>query len=226
MFRPHLDILPAPQRRLWAELNDTPTSFVLYGGTALALRLGHRQSEDFDFFQNQPFDPSTLLDSIDYLERAEVSQLADNTLTVIVDRSGPVKVSFFGGLDFNRAKDPDVVQDNRIRVASTLDVVATKLKTVQQRAQSRDYIDIAAALDAGIDLAEALAAAVAVFGQEFNGVLSLKALTYFEDGDLPSLKDQTREKLWRAATSVDFKRLPRLETKSGVNDERADHESD
>ena len=38
MFTPNLSILPEPQRRLWVELRDTPKTFVLYGGTALALR--------------------------------------------------------------------------------------------------------------------------------------------------------------------------------------------
>jgi hypothetical protein len=28
--------------------------FVLYGGAAIALRLGHRQSVDFDFFSSRP----------------------------------------------------------------------------------------------------------------------------------------------------------------------------
>lgn len=44
-----LAFLPPPQRRFWDELGATPRDFVLYGGTALALRLGHRQSEDFGF---------------------------------------------------------------------------------------------------------------------------------------------------------------------------------
>ncbi|WP_373321508.1 nucleotidyl transferase AbiEii/AbiGii toxin family protein [Rivihabitans pingtungensis] len=30
--------------------------FVLYGGTAIALRLGHRESVDFDFFSDRPLD--------------------------------------------------------------------------------------------------------------------------------------------------------------------------
>ena len=55
MFEPRLDILPPAQRRLWNELGSTPPDFVLYGGTALALRLGHRQSEDFDFFSSYSF---------------------------------------------------------------------------------------------------------------------------------------------------------------------------
>src|SRR5665811_1418998 len=62
---------------------------------------------------------------------------------------------------------------------------ATKLKTIQLRAQAKDYQDIAAWLDTGLSLAEALAAAGAIYGKEFNGALSLKALSYFEDGDLP-----------------------------------------
>lgn len=48
-FQPRLDILPPAQRALWDELGGLPHGFVLYGGTALALRLGHRQSIDFDF---------------------------------------------------------------------------------------------------------------------------------------------------------------------------------
>lgn len=49
-FDPRLDILPAAQHRLWPELAKTPDHFTLYGGTAVALRLAHRQSADFDFF--------------------------------------------------------------------------------------------------------------------------------------------------------------------------------
>lgn len=43
-FTPRLDILPSAQRRLWDELGATPPEFTLYGGTAIALQLGHRQS--------------------------------------------------------------------------------------------------------------------------------------------------------------------------------------
>jgi hypothetical protein len=52
-FAPRLEILPPAQRKLWNELSETPREFVLYGGTALALHLGHRHSVDFDFFGNR-----------------------------------------------------------------------------------------------------------------------------------------------------------------------------
>ena len=86
MFTPKLEILPPAQRRLWDELRHTPEHFVLYGGTALALRLAHRSSEDFDFFSNYSFAPDSLRKAIPYLHDAEMSQFQANTLTAIVDR--------------------------------------------------------------------------------------------------------------------------------------------
>jgi len=194
MFTPKLEILPFAQRQLWNELKDTPKEFVLYRGTALALRLGHRSSEDFDFFANHSFAPDVLRKTIPHLRDAEMVQFEHDTLTAIVDRGGPVKVSFFGGLTLNRVQDPDVAPDNGIRVASLLDVAATKLATIQQRAQARDYEDIAAIIASGISLSEVLAAAIAVYGKHFNGALSLKALTFFADGDLPQLSSLTQRK--------------------------------
>lgn len=55
-FSPRLDMLPDEQRTLWPELARVPKSLVLYGGTAVAIRLGHRTSVDFDFFSSEPLD--------------------------------------------------------------------------------------------------------------------------------------------------------------------------
>jgi hypothetical protein len=220
MLTPKLEILPHAQRRLWDELRQTPEEFVLYGGTALALRLGHRQSEDFDFFSNVSFAPDSLRKRVQYVQGAEVSQSEANTLTVIVQRDGPVKVAFFGGLNLNRVQDPDVIADNEIQVASMLDVAATKLATIQQRAQARDYEDLAAIVAAGISLADALGAAAAAYGKEFNGALSLKALTYFGDGDLPSLSPTTQTKLRAVAGQVNWSQIPLMQARIGVTQRR------
>ena len=216
MSAPKLEILPQAQRHLWQELRDTPQEFVLYGGTALALRLGHRTSEDFDFFSNQAFSPDVLRKRIGYIADAEIRQLEENTLTVIVNRDGPVKVSFFGGLKLNRVQDPDVMPDNGIKVASILDIGATKLATIQQRAQSRDYEDVLALANAGVGLPEMLAAAEAVYGSTFNGTLSLKALTFFADGDLPTLSSAVQSKLRTLASQVNLQQMPLMEARMGI----------
>src|SRR5215475_12554990 len=59
-FDPRLDILPDAQRELWPQLSAAPRlSFVLYGGTAVALHLGHRTSVDFDFVRSAPLDEAS-----------------------------------------------------------------------------------------------------------------------------------------------------------------------
>ena len=157
---------------IWLQLGTVPRNFVLYGGTALALRLGHRQSVDFDFFCNEVFAPEQLFSAMNLPRDSRVDQRGDNTLSVFVNE---VKLSFFGDVRMNRVHDPDVA-DNGLQVASLLDLIATKLKTIQQRAEAKDYEDLAAALGAGIKLEEALAAAIAVFGPKFNVIASAQGL--------------------------------------------------
>ena len=98
---PHLEILPESQRRLWLEFSVLPREFVLYGGTALALHLGHRVSVDFDFFSNRPIDSTKLESELPFLKDARIVQREKNTLSALVERDGIVKVSFF----FRRAAD-------------------------------------------------------------------------------------------------------------------------
>jgi hypothetical protein len=77
------------------------------------------------------------------------------------------------------------------------------------RAEAKDYIDIDALLrDGRIDLPTALAAAEAIYGTAFNPQNTLKALSYFEDGNLHRLPQPVRDRLARAAREVDLDRLP------------------
>jgi len=218
-FTPRLDILPRPQRVLWDELAAVPPEFVLYGGTALALHLGHRESVDFDFFGSLNFAPGRLTADLPLLAGAKITQQAANTLTVIIDRGGPVKLSFFGVPDIAQLKAPHLAPDNGLQVASLLDLAGTKASVVQQRAEAKDYIDIDAILtDGGIDLATALAAAKAIHKNQFNPLISLKALSFFDDGDLHRLPQATRDRLAAAARAVDSERLPRVLPRDAVRD--------
>lgn len=214
-FTPHLEILPPSQRRLWDELAEVPEAFVLYGGTAVALHLGHRQSVDFDFFGNQPLDPNALAPSIPFLDGAVVTQRQPNTFSCTVNRGGTIKLSFFGVPGIRRLELPLVAPDNGLRVASLLDLAGTKMSVVQMRAEAKDYIDIAAILaDGRVSLPMGLAAGRAIYGSSFNPQSTLKALSYFEDGNLRRLPDETKERLVMAASSVDLDRLPVIDVPS------------
>lgn len=207
---PRLEVLPPEQRRLWQELAAVPSSFVLYGGTALALHLGHRTSVDFDFFAAQDIDPAGLLATLAPLRDAVITQQEPNTLSCIVDRGGPVQLSFFGLPRLGRIRAPHVCMDNRVQVASLLDLAATKVAVVQRRAQAKDYVDVDALISSGIDLSTALAAARIVYGEQFAVMASLKALTFFDEGDLATLEPETRGRLVTAVRQVDPRLLPRI----------------
>jgi hypothetical protein len=206
-FKTHMAILQPPQQRLWAEL--TPASqhgLVLYGGTAIALRLGHRFSVDFDFFTDRPLDKIALGSSFRFVAESLVLQESPDTLTVLVSSGSEnqeyVKVSFFGGINFGRVGRPDLTEDGMFQVASLDDLMATKVKVILQRIEAKDYKDIAAMLKAGVSLARGLAAARAMYGRAFQPSESLKALTYFEGGDLHTLTSEEKETMIEAARGI------------------------
>jgi hypothetical protein len=205
-FEPHMGILPPTQYRLWQELRPAPAlGFVLYGGTAIALRLGHRSSVDFDFFTERPLDRHSLRAGFPFLARAQVLQDRVDTLTVMAanaEDAGTVKVSFFGGIDFGRVGEPEWTKDRVLQVASLDDLLATKLKVMLQRVEAKDYKDVEALLAAGTSLDRGLAAARTLFGPTFQPSECLKALVYFDGGDLSTLALETRVSLIRAASAV------------------------
>ena len=207
-FKPNLTILPPPQLLFWPELDSTPEHFTLYGGTALALRLGHRASLDFDFFSNQPFDPDELAAAIPYLKGTERVQVTTNTLKCRVERGAPVLVSFFGGLGLGQAEPRDQAEGKKLYVASLLDLAGTEVAVVQKRAEAKDYLDIDVLIQHGIDLPSALAAGRIVYGRSFNPMITLKALSFFDD--LPTLPAEVRERLSTAVDAVDPTSLPVL----------------
>lgn len=214
-FVPHLDILPKPQRRLWDEFAAVPPEFVLYGGTAVALHLGHRQSMDFDFFGNLPFDTAKLTATIPFMAAATITRREPNTLEGIVDRGGPVKLSFFGVPGLPRLAPPHIAPDNGLQIASLLDLAGTKVNVVQLRAEAKDYRDIDAILrDGRIDLSTALASAQALYGPQFNPQIALKALSFFDEGNLRRLAKAIRDRLAKAVREVDLDRLPTIASAS------------
>jgi hypothetical protein len=206
-----LDILPPAQRSLWDELIRVPPSFTLYGGTAIALYLGHRQSIDYDLFAFESFDPLRLYDEIPFLSGSEILQSSPNTLTCLVDREAPVQVSFFGIPRAGQVCAPAMAAGNNLKLASLVDLAGMKAATVQRRAEAKDYIDIDALLGAGINLPTALASARIIYGEAFNPQLTLKALCYFDEPGLSDLSPDLRQRLAREVGAIDLDRLPDFE---------------
>ena len=112
----------------------------------------------------------------------------------------------------------DVFQLSGDEVSALFD--KAKASVVQVRAEAKDYIDIDALLThTAIDLATALSAARAIYGTQFNPQSTLKALCYFDEGNLRHLPQPVRDRLVKAACEVDLARLPMIT----VPERSADH---
>jgi Nucleotidyl transferase AbiEii toxin, Type IV TA system len=201
-FEPRTEILPKAQQEIWPLLAPAPgLSFVLYGGTAVALHLGHRVSVDFDFFRTEPLDKKGIETSFTFMRDVQTIQEDENTLVVIAPMpSGPVKVSFFGGVAIGRINEPLRTKDATLLVASLEDLLVTKLKAIMDRAEAKDYRDISVILSAGISLERSLGAFAKMYGKDPG--LPLRAMGFFRDGDLPSLPKSDQDILRKARDRV------------------------
>jgi hypothetical protein len=155
----------------------------------------------FGFFRAEQIDKTAIREAFTFLDGATVLQDTPDTLVVLAAMpSGPVKISFFGGIGFGRVKEPLLTRDGTLLVASLDDLMATKLKATLDRAEARDYRDIAQMISAGVSLSSGLGAFRRMFKGEPSQVL--RAIGYFRDGDLPSLAKSDQELLRNARDQV------------------------
>lgn len=143
LVSPHWEATPPDTRQLLETIGafSFRNRFYLGGGTALALRLGHRVSHDLDFFSDT--------DRVDGDTRAEI--LADlrrafPDLEIATDTIGDLTVSIFGkdvGFYSYRYQMLEPGDDLLgTRVAGLLDIAAMKLDAIAGRGLRRDFYDL------------------------------------------------------------------------------------
>lgn len=218
-----LSALPLAQRRLFPALGFTRAGFVLYGGTACALHLGHRESVDFDFFSSASLrrpEKRELMARLRPMRAIRVLQDEADTLGVeAAGRDGAVLLSFFGGIRFPRLGLP-VAAATGPRVASRLDLAGLKLAMAHQRHEENDLADLAGLIECGVTLEEAAGAMGRQYAEREPVPHAVAAAAWFE-GRAPSpqgaLTDARRETLERAVAAWRGQ-IPVLEVESAALD--------
>lgn len=151
---------------------------------------GHRESEDFDFFTNEDFDPRELFVFCQkHFPGRHIENIleAENTLWITVDA---IKISFF------TLKTPMLepcINTHYFDLASVRDIAAMKLGAIQHRATRKDYVDIAYILRT-IDLGMLLQDFRDKYGDVIAETRLLKSLVYFadvEDGGIKMLSNNS-----------------------------------
>lgn len=154
--------------------------FYLAGGTGLALQMGHRISEDLDFFRNTSFDPSLLLTALkDRGSVIEDVSITRDTLLCVIEGE---KCSFFSYDVPLLFPEIDYVG---LKIADWRDIIAEKIKTISQRGSKKDFYDVYCPLTGNhLSIKET----VLLFKKRFestdlNFYHVLRSLTYFEDAE-------------------------------------------
>ncbi len=160
--------------------------FYLAGGTALALQLGHRRSEDADWFTRDGIaDPVVLAAEI-------VAQASDFTITstaadTLHGSLGAARVTWLG---YPYPLLQPVVHDHGLDLdlASLDDIAAMKLSAAAQRGARKDFVDLHALCRLHKPMAALLGCYRAKYQVRDIGHV-LVGLTYFDDADAePPLK--------------------------------------
>jgi hypothetical protein len=178
----HEKVLPRHSLDLLSRLEEAKSpslsGWTLAGGTGLALRLGHRTSDDLDFFRNDAVDRDGLHQVFREQGPYETLQEAEHSLTVI---SCGTKLSFC------RIGDPFVYEATPYRffkLAATQDIALMKLIAISGRGSRKDFVDLYTILRGGWSLQEYFDALPGKYPSgRANTYHILKSLTYFEDAE-------------------------------------------
>lgn len=178
----HEEILPASTKLVWECLRPIADTrqFVLAGGTALALRFGHRESQDLDFFTDEPFGglqlENSLRDSLKASDELEIVGRDENTLHL---RINSVKVSFLYQAGAH-LQNYDLWRG--VRIASLDTLIAMKLNAAAGRGDRKDFTDLYCVCQEGLDFGEMLERGFALL-PNLNKYHVLRSLAYFEDAE-------------------------------------------
>jgi predicted nucleotidyltransferase component of viral defense system len=158
--------------------------YTLIGGTALAMQLAHRQSEDLDFcIWNTPSNKIPLAIPADAL-LLRLNQIAKHldTLTILPNQLdvvfNGVKLTFFADNE-NKPIDGAIGFNKNIRVAHRDAIAAMKIGVMFNRQTFRDYYDLYAIAQSGLSLEKMIDAALR-FKPYLNAKLIMLRLTYPE----------------------------------------------
>lgn len=188
----HIETLPVATNILFHQLSSLPDlkEFYLSGGTALALHIGHRESEDLDFFTQQEFDPQLMQQNLIKIGQIENVELSLNTLNAYLNK---VKLQFLY-YPYSLLEKPS--EWNNIQISSLIDIACTKLITISMRGNKKDFIDLFFVLKE-ISLIELFNKLESKYTSiNYNHSHILKSLIYFDDAENQPMPRMHKQANW------------------------------
>ncbi|MFQ5888041.1 MAG: nucleotidyl transferase AbiEii/AbiGii toxin family protein [Candidatus Hydrothermarchaeales archaeon] len=155
-------------------------NFYLAGGSGLALQIGHRLSEDLDFFSPKFFNTQNLIQFL-RSQTTDLHFILEEQSTLIVEYKD-IHLSFF---QYTVPLIYPLAMIMEIPVADWRDIVAEKFKVLSQRGCKKDFYDLYEVFAFGhLTIQEG----TSLFRKRFentgiNLYHVLRSLTFFEDAE-------------------------------------------
>jgi len=179
MLPQYMAQLEKERQEVFKRLKSFSSQFVLAGGTAIMLQIGHRKSFDFDCFCEEGELPSDLL--------TKVSKVFGRSFKIFFESSEILTIKTEKEIDISFVAHPfkilrPVIKTSSISLFHLDDLVANKAYTIGRRNTWRDYVDLFFFLKWRFySIEKILTLAKEKFGGEFNEKLFLGQLVYFDD---------------------------------------------
>lgn len=165
--------------------------FYLSGGTALSLQVGHRESEDLDFFTQNHFNPEAIQEKLLTYGTLKRTELARGTLNTFVQG---VKLQF---LEYPYSIIEPLVRWDTIQLSSVADIACTKLQTIGMRGSKKDFVDIYFLLQQ-YSLEDIFLLLKKKYPTvEYSQTHILKSLVYFDDADAQPMPKMHKQVAWK-----------------------------
>lgn len=172
----HKEVLTKEQIDLLPLIKEFGNDFILVGGTAIALHIGHRRSIDFDLFSYGEFNNAKIKKKIlryRKINKTYINEAGEYTLMI-----NNVKMTFYS---FPHKIKTSARLDKKIRLPDLITLAAMKAFALGNRGKWKDYVDLYFILKNYYSLDEISKKGAEVFGGEFNGRIFREALSYFND---------------------------------------------
>lgn len=174
----YLNILSDEQKNLFPFLKQFRREFVLVGGTAIALQIGHRKSIDFDLFKQTSINKKKIKEKIYSLNYPKQLIFEDSeSIHYLVN---DVKITFF---QYPFAIKPAIDIEGIIKMPDLITLAAMKFYAMGRRAKWKDYVDIYFLLKNYFTISEVSKKASEIFADAYSEKLFRQQIIYFEDID-------------------------------------------
>ncbi len=174
-----LDQLNNERQTAFKKLAAFAPPFVLAGGTAIMLQIGHRKSFDFDCFCEPETLPANLVRKIRRVlgNSIIVKRKTSEFITVVTPQQ--VEITFVCH-PYKPLQKP--IKTSGIPLFHLDDLAANKAYTLGRRPAWRDYVDLFFFMKQKVySIKKIIELAEEKFGGEFNSKLFCQQLTYFDD---------------------------------------------